>query len=100
MIFVLFQKAVFKVGVDDAKAKNKVLKIMIGLAGVESVSMDKEGKKLTVIGDIDPVSIDCIVSKLRKLCHTEIVSVGPANEPEGKKKKDDDETKKDDEKKK
>lgn len=61
--------------------------------------MDKEGKKLTVIGDIDPVSIDCIVSKLRKLCHTEIVSVGPANEPEGKKKKDDDETKKDDEKK-
>ncbi|KAL9409765.1 hypothetical protein AB3S75_048062 [Citrus x aurantiifolia] len=91
------KKAVFKVGVDDAKAKNKVLKIMIGLAGVESVSMDKEGKKLTVIGDIDPVSI---VSKLRKLCHTEIVSVGPANEPEGKKKKDDDETKKDDEKKK
>lgn len=53
--------------------------------------MDEKEKKLTVIGDIDPVSL---VSKLKKLCHTEIVSVGPANKPEGKKKKDDDEKKK------
>lgn len=53
--------------------------------------MDEKEKKLTVIGDIDLVSL---VSKLKKLCHTEIVSVGPANKPEGKKKKDDDEKKK------
>lgn len=53
--------------------------------------MDEKEKKLTVIGDIDPVSL---VSKLKKLCHAEIVSVGPANKPEGKKKKDDDEKKK------
>jgi hypothetical protein len=39
-------------------------------------------KKLTVIGGIDPVHI---VAKLRKLCHTEIVTVGPEKEPEKKK---------------
>ena len=37
---------------------------------------------MTVTGDIDPVPI---VAKLRKLCHTEIVTVGPAKEPEKKK---------------
>lgn len=56
--------------------------------------MDMKEKKLTVTGDIDPVSI---VSNLRKLCHTEIVSVGSANKPE---KKDDEKKKEDDEKKK
>jgi len=66
--------------------------------------MDMKEKKLTVVGDIDPVSV---VSKLRKTWHTEIVTVGPAKEPEKKKdeeKKDDgkkdDNKKKDDEKKK
>ena len=44
--------------------------------------MDMTDRKLTVVGDIDPVEI---VAKLRKLCHTEIVSVGPAKEPEKKK---------------
>ena len=51
-------------------------------AGVESITMDMKEKKLTVTGDIDPVDI---VGKLRKLCHTDIVSVGPAKEPEKKK---------------
>ena len=37
---------------------------------------------MTVIGGIDPV---CVVAKLRKLCQTEIVTVGPAKEPEKKK---------------
>lgn len=54
------------------------------LAGVESISIDSKEKKLTITGNIDPVSL---VSKLRKLCHTDILSVGPAKEPE--KKKDD-----------
>ncbi|KAI3944748.1 hypothetical protein MKW98_021206, partial [Papaver atlanticum] len=49
---------------------------------VESVSVNMKEKKLTVIGDVDPIDI---VSKLRKLCHTSIVSVGPAKEPEKKK---------------
>lgn len=60
--------------------------------------MDMKEKKLTVVGDIDPVDV---VSKLRKTWHTEILLVGPAKEPEKKKeeaKKDD--GKKDDNKKK
>lgn len=55
--------------------------------------MDSKDKKLTVTGDIDPVAV---VAKLRKLCHTEIVTVGPAKEPEKKK----DEPKKEEPKKK
>jgi hypothetical protein len=53
--------------------------------------MDMKDKKLTVIGDIDPVDV---VSKLRKLCHTEILSVGPAKEEKKKEepKKDDKKT--------
>lgn len=64
------------------------------ISGVESIAIDTKDKKLTVTGDIDPV---IIAGKLRKLCHTDIVSVGPAKEPE--KKKDDgkkDDGKKDD----
>ena len=55
--------------------------------------MDMKDKKLTVTGDIDPVGL---VSKLRKICPAEILSVGPAKEPEKKKE----EPKKADEKKK
>ncbi|XVE58466.1 hypothetical protein DITRI_Ditri04bG0171700 [Diplodiscus trichospermus] len=57
------------------------MKIASGLSGVDSVSIDKD-QKLTLTGDIDPVEA---ASKLRKLCRTEIVSVGPAKEPEKKK---------------
>lgn len=42
-------------------------------------------RKLTVVGDVDPVEV---VGKLRKSWRTEILTVGPAKEPE-KKKEDD-----------
>ena len=60
--------------------------------GIDSISIDMKEKKLTVIGSVDPVDI---VSKLKKKWYTEILSVGPAKEPEKKK----DEGKKDDSKK-
>lgn len=65
-------------------------------AGVDSISMDMKEKKLTVIGDVDPVEV---VSKLRKTWHTEIVSVGPAKEEKKDDKKKEDDKKKDDGKK-
>ncbi|KAK8521258.1 hypothetical protein V6N13_077379 [Hibiscus sabdariffa] len=75
------KKVVLKVDFHDEKCRQKIMKTASGISGVESVAMDKD-QKLTVTGDIDPV---VAVRKLRKLCHTDIVSVGPAKEPEKKK---------------
>lgn len=55
--------------------------------------MDMKDKKLTIIGDVDPVDI---VGKLKKW-HTEILTVGPKEEKKAeaeKKKEDGDENKK------
>ncbi|KAJ1404397.1 Heavy metal-associated domain, HMA [Sesbania bispinosa] len=60
------------------------MKSVSGLSGVESVSVDMKDQKMTIIGDIDTVHI---VEKLRKFCHADILSVGPAKEEKKEEKK-------------
>ncbi|KAI9085216.1 hypothetical protein K1719_032849 [Acacia pycnantha] len=74
------KKIVLKVELHGERTKQKVMKTTSGISGVESVNVDMKDKKLTVTGDIDPIKV---VEKLRKLCYTEIVSVG-ASESEKK----------------
>ena len=66
-------------------------------AGVESVAVDMKERKITVIGDADPV---CVTVKLRKFVFTEVVSVGYEKTPEEKKKEEEDKKKKAEEEKK
>ncbi|KAI7995017.1 Heavy metal-associated isoprenylated plant protein 39 [Camellia lanceoleosa] len=76
------KKVVLKLDVHDEKAKHEAMKTVTSLTGIDSIVMDMKEKKLTVIGDVDPV---IVVSKLRKLCHTTVETIGPAKEPEKKK---------------
>ncbi|CAL9008753.1 unnamed protein product, partial [Prunus brigantina] len=87
------QKVVLKLELYDEKAKKKAMRAVSGLEGLDSISMDMKDKKLTVTGDVDPVNL---VSKLRKLCPTEIVSVGPAKEEKKKEEPKKEEPKKKD----
>ena len=87
------KKVVLKLEVYNEKSKKKAMKAVSGLEGLDSISMDMKDKKLTVTGNIDPVDL---VERLRKLCRTEIVSVGPAKEEKKKEEPKKEEPKKKD----
>ncbi|GLT31222.1 hypothetical protein SLA2020_059740 [Shorea laevis] len=91
------KKVVVKLDVYEEKSKKKAMKIVSSISGVNSVSMDMKDKKLTVTGDVDAV---VIVNKLRKICCTEIVSVGPEKEEKKKEEPKKEEPKKEEPKKK
>ena len=60
------------------------------------MAIDMKEKKLTVIGTVDPVNA---VSKLRKYWPADIITVGPAKEPEKKEEAKKEEPKKEEAKK-
>ncbi|PWA76638.1 heavy metal-associated isoprenylated plant protein 39 [Artemisia annua] len=73
------KKIVLKVELSDGREKRKVMKAVSSIKGVDSIAVDMIDRKLTVTGDVDPVTV---LSRLRKLVHTVIISVGPAKEPQ------------------
>ncbi|KMZ68186.1 hypothetical protein ZOSMA_248G00250 [Zostera marina] len=80
------KKIVIKLDIQDCKAKQKALKTACTVSGIDSISVDMDEKKITIIGDVDPIKL---ASKLRKNWDsTEIFSVEPAKEPEPEKKEE------------
>ncbi|KAG6477581.1 heavy metal-associated isoprenylated plant protein 39-like isoform X1 [Zingiber officinale] len=102
------KKIVLNLDINDAKEKQKAMKVVSSLpgkspspssppsnltytnctvrgsldrAGIDSIGIDVNEKKMTVVGSVDPVSL---VMKLRKSRHTDILSVGPAKDEEEK----------------
>uniref|UniRef100_A0ACD5USU7 Uncharacterized protein n=1 Tax=Avena sativa TaxID=4498 RepID=A0ACD5USU7_AVESA len=77
------QKVVLKVSsMSDERVKQKAMETVADIYGIDSIAADLKDQKMTVIGDMDTVTI---AKRLRKFGRIDIISVGPAKEE----KKDD-----------
>ncbi|CAO2821221.1 unnamed protein product [Amaranthus hypochondriacus] len=78
------QKLVLRLDIhEDLNCKKKAISLVSSIPGLDTISMDSKEKKLTIIGDMDPVAV---VTKLReKNYKTHIISIGPVKESQTQK---------------
>eukprot|EP01018_Ginkgo_biloba_P025331 Gb_35275 [translate_table: standard] len=73
------QKVVLEVPMSCLKCKRQAMKTVAVLKGINSIEVNMEDQKVTVIGDADPVDITSRLRKFRKT--TQLLSVGPPTVP-------------------
>lgn len=68
------------------KCKKKVMKLVAGIEGIDSIVLGPSKSSVTVIGDADPSEIIRKIRKFRKSAR--FVSIGPPKEEKKDEKKD------------
>ncbi|KAL1558815.1 heavy metal-associated isoprenylated plant protein 2 isoform X2 [Salvia divinorum] len=70
------------VSISNQKCRSGILKAVAKLTGVDELKVDPEKGKLTVVGNVDPISV---ATTIRKAGYSaEITSVGPHKKPDQK----------------
>ncbi|CAN8252719.1 unnamed protein product [Cochlearia groenlandica] len=75
------KKTVLQLSIHEERIRKKAFVTVSRFPGVNSITIDDKTGKLTVIGQVD---VPVIVTKLRKICNAEIVSVEDVKPPEKK----------------
>ncbi|KMZ75827.1 hypothetical protein ZOSMA_10G00950 [Zostera marina] len=86
----MVKEVIVKANIYDEKMKQKAMKVVSELDGIQFISVDKETGKITLIGEMDPIDV---VNKLnsynkwpcRNWLHASLESVGPKEEEKSEK---------------